>query len=227
MERLRTYDEIYASFRWNIPARYNIAADVCDRHAADPTKFALIGEGADGKTWQMTFRDIQRKANQLANLFVCHRPRQGRPGHAVARPKSVDGDRPRRLLEGRLGLGAGVAAICRRSGRVSAQSCRARACSSPIGQTCRPLCGACAQAVDPVRIYLIDGREPEARVAAGRDRAGERCLHQRRYRGRRSGVPEFHLRHDRQSERRAASAPIDARAFAGSGIRSRFLPAAG
>src|SRR6476660_9835412 len=70
MERLPTYEHLYASFRWNIPARYNIAADVCDRHAADPSKVALIGETADGKTWQMTFRDVQRKANQLANLFV-------------------------------------------------------------------------------------------------------------------------------------------------------------
>ena len=70
MERLPTYEQLYALFRWNIPARYNIAADVCDRHAADPSKVALIGETADGKTWQMTFRDVQRKANQLANLFV-------------------------------------------------------------------------------------------------------------------------------------------------------------
>ena len=70
MERLPTYEQLYASFRWNIPARYNIAADVCDRHAADPSKLALIGEAADGKSWQMTFRDVQRKANQLANLFV-------------------------------------------------------------------------------------------------------------------------------------------------------------
>ena len=70
MERLPTYEQLYASFRWNIPARYNIAADVCDRHAADPDKIALIGEGADGKVWRMTFREIQRKANQLANLLV-------------------------------------------------------------------------------------------------------------------------------------------------------------
>jgi len=70
MERLPTYQQLYVSFRWNIPQRYNIAADVCDRHAANPGKVALIGEGADGKTWQMTFRDIQRKANQLANLFI-------------------------------------------------------------------------------------------------------------------------------------------------------------
>ena len=65
-----TYEELYASFRWNIPARYNIATDVCDRHAGGPGKIALIGEGADGKIWRMTFREVQRKANQLANLLV-------------------------------------------------------------------------------------------------------------------------------------------------------------
>jgi acetyl-CoA synthetase len=70
MERLPTYERLYTSFRWNIPARYNIAADVCDRHAADPNKIALIGEGAGGETWRMTFREVQRKANQLANLLV-------------------------------------------------------------------------------------------------------------------------------------------------------------
>jgi acetyl-CoA synthetase len=65
-----TYEQLYASFRWNIPARYNIAADVCDRHAGDPGKIALIGEDSDGKAWKMTFREVQRKANQLANLLL-------------------------------------------------------------------------------------------------------------------------------------------------------------
>ncbi len=53
MERLPTYEQLYTSFRWNIPARYNIAADVWDRHAADPSKIALIGERADGGVWRM------------------------------------------------------------------------------------------------------------------------------------------------------------------------------
>jgi acetyl-CoA synthetase len=65
-----SYEQLYASFRWNIPARYNIAADVCDRHAVDPAKVALIGVDNDGKTTEVTFRDVQRKANQLANLLV-------------------------------------------------------------------------------------------------------------------------------------------------------------
>ena len=64
------YEQLYASFRWNIPKRYNIAADVCDRHASDPGKVALIGEDSDGKTWKMTFREVQRQANKLANLLV-------------------------------------------------------------------------------------------------------------------------------------------------------------
>lgn len=64
------YEDIYDAFRWNIPARYNIATDVCDRHAADDTKIALIGEDTAGRPWTMTFRHVQRQANRLANLLV-------------------------------------------------------------------------------------------------------------------------------------------------------------
>src|SRR5271170_2425895 len=64
------YEQIYSAFRWNIPERYNIATDVCDRHAGDPGKVALIGIDGDGKVWNMTFRDVQRRANQLANFLV-------------------------------------------------------------------------------------------------------------------------------------------------------------
>jgi len=62
-----TYQEVYDAFQWRIPARYNIASDVCDRHAADQSKIALIHERADGALQTYTFRDIQRAANQFAN----------------------------------------------------------------------------------------------------------------------------------------------------------------
>ena len=167
MERMRTYDEIYASFRWNIPARYNIATDVCDRHAADPTKVALIGEGADGKTWQLTFRDIQRKANQLANLL-----------YAIG---LVKGDRVMLLLGQNPWTAIGHVA-CWKAGLVSvpvsplfaaeAVAYRLNHVHARVLMTDRAnlptAVGACAQAVDPVRIYLIDGREPEARSLPGR-----------------------------------------------------------
>jgi len=140
MQRLPTYEQLYASFRWNVPARYNIAADVCDRHAADPSMVALIGEAADGKTWQMTFRDVQRKANQLANLFV-----------AIG---LVKGDRVMLLL----GQNSWTAIAQSRAGRPGWYRSRSprylpptpslidstwsmREYSSPIKQTCQQRCG--------------------------------------------------------------------------------------
>jgi len=65
-----TYDEIYTGFRWNIPTHYNMAADVCDRHAVTPDKIAMVGEAPDGRAWQLSFRDVQRRANALANVLT-------------------------------------------------------------------------------------------------------------------------------------------------------------
>ena len=39
---LTSYEEICADHRWQVPAQYNIAADVCDKHARD--KPAMIWE---------------------------------------------------------------------------------------------------------------------------------------------------------------------------------------
>ncbi len=64
-----TYREVYDAFEWRLPARYNIATDVCDRHAGDPTRVALIHERADGAVQTYTFLQIQRSANQFANFL--------------------------------------------------------------------------------------------------------------------------------------------------------------
>jgi len=34
LPRGETYQDVYGRFRWAIPPVYNIAVDVCDRHAA-------------------------------------------------------------------------------------------------------------------------------------------------------------------------------------------------
>jgi acetyl-CoA synthetase len=68
--RANTYDEVYQGFRWQLPVRYNIARDVCDRHAADPSRIALIHESPDGSVRRYSFRDIQRFANRFANVLV-------------------------------------------------------------------------------------------------------------------------------------------------------------
>ena len=67
----RTFAEICNSFRWNLPERYNIAWDVCDRHAGDADRLALIHETGNGEPRRYSFAHIQRLANQCANL-LCH-----------------------------------------------------------------------------------------------------------------------------------------------------------
>ena len=54
-----TYDEAVASFRWEIPERFNIANAICDRHAASvPAAAALIYETAGGEVEGWSFRRL-------------------------------------------------------------------------------------------------------------------------------------------------------------------------
>lgn len=68
-----TYREVYDSFVWRIPERYNIAVDVVDRHAdATPDAPALIYETPDGRTTTYSFLDMKRLSNRCANLLAAH-----------------------------------------------------------------------------------------------------------------------------------------------------------
>ena len=44
------YDALYRDFRWDIPARFNIATACCDRHADGSNRLALIYVDEDGGT---------------------------------------------------------------------------------------------------------------------------------------------------------------------------------
>src|SRR5882724_11479288 len=63
------YDELYKSFRWDVPARYNIARDCCARWAQDRSRIALHWEDESGAVAAYSFRDIQLAANRLANAL--------------------------------------------------------------------------------------------------------------------------------------------------------------
>ena len=67
--RADTFDDIHRRFRWRLPERYNIAHDVCDRHAAGVERTALIHERADGSVARYSFLQVQRLANQCANTL--------------------------------------------------------------------------------------------------------------------------------------------------------------
>lgn len=67
-----SYDEVYNAFRWNIPRRYNMADDVCDRHAQQPGKTALIWFNDAGRERRLSFADVRKAANGLANALEAH-----------------------------------------------------------------------------------------------------------------------------------------------------------
>ena len=61
------YEEIRSSHVWRVPERYNIAADVCDKHPAD--KQAMVWESFDGAVREVTWGELQRLANQAAHML--------------------------------------------------------------------------------------------------------------------------------------------------------------
>lgn len=65
----RSYAEVYARFRWHIPPRFNIGVDVCDRHADDPARLAMIYEDEAGRVSTHTFAEFRARSNQLANAL--------------------------------------------------------------------------------------------------------------------------------------------------------------
>jgi acetyl-CoA synthetase len=65
-----TYEEAYSTFRWEVPARFNIARAICDDNAARaPDAPALLYEQADGHLRTWSFADIQAAANRFANVL--------------------------------------------------------------------------------------------------------------------------------------------------------------
>jgi acetyl-CoA synthetase len=65
----RTYDEARARHVWRVPARYNIAWDVCDRHADGSARRALVWDapGQPGETY--TYDDLKRLSDRLASAL--------------------------------------------------------------------------------------------------------------------------------------------------------------
>jgi len=63
-------EQIAAAFRWNLPQRYNIGVDVCDKWSHQPARLALIHKPPAGECIEYTFAEIRRLSNQTANLML-------------------------------------------------------------------------------------------------------------------------------------------------------------
>jgi acetyl-CoA synthetase len=83
-----TYDLLAARFRWQVPARYNMGVDVCDRWAErEPERTAII-DMTGGKRVDVSYADLKAFSNRLANRL---RALDIQPGDRVGvlRPQSV------------------------------------------------------------------------------------------------------------------------------------------
>jgi acetyl-CoA synthetase len=63
-----SYDELCATHRWDVPARYNIASDVCDKHPRDT--LAMVWESFDGSVRELDWGELQDLANQAAHTLA-------------------------------------------------------------------------------------------------------------------------------------------------------------
>jgi len=67
----REYGALYRSFRWQIPAFYNIGVDVCDRWAGiDPARTAIFNLRADGTVEEVSYSALREASNRLANALA-------------------------------------------------------------------------------------------------------------------------------------------------------------
>jgi acetyl-CoA synthetase len=62
------YAQLRDQYSWQVPARYNIAADVCD--ARDPDSLAMLHEHHEGATREVYWGEMQALSNQAANLLA-------------------------------------------------------------------------------------------------------------------------------------------------------------
>ena len=70
-----SYEEAVAAHEWQVPERYNIAADCCDKHPAD--KLAMIHEDFEGNLREVHWGELQEWSNRFANVLRAHGVERG------------------------------------------------------------------------------------------------------------------------------------------------------
>jgi acetyl-CoA synthetase len=67
---LGAYEEMREAHNWDVPERYNIATDVCDKHDRD--RLAMVWEDWEGNERRVSFGELQELSNKFANVLKAH-----------------------------------------------------------------------------------------------------------------------------------------------------------
>jgi acetyl-CoA synthetase len=70
-----SYEEACDNHAWEVPERYNIAVDVCDKHPRE--KLAMIHEDPDGSVRKVAWGELQDASNAFANVLGDHGVQRG------------------------------------------------------------------------------------------------------------------------------------------------------
>src|SRR5436309_11425176 len=73
--RLGSYEEMRGQHSWDVPERYNIATDVCDKHDRD--RLAMVWEDWRGNERRVSFGELQDISNKFANVLQAHGVERG------------------------------------------------------------------------------------------------------------------------------------------------------
>ncbi|MEM9784250.1 MAG: AMP-binding protein, partial [Pseudomonadota bacterium] len=72
------WEALRAAHRWDVPARYNLAWDVCEKWArVEPDRLALIYLRPDGQRRDYSYIQLSRAAKRFANALEGHGIGQG------------------------------------------------------------------------------------------------------------------------------------------------------
>jgi len=75
-----SYEELREGFRWHVPECFNIAYDICDRHAGNPettARVALFHADASGIKHEYTFGELKALSDKLASALREHGVQRG------------------------------------------------------------------------------------------------------------------------------------------------------
>src|SRR3954447_10496207 len=75
MSDYERYTEMCRVHSWNVPVRYNIAQDVCDKHPRE--KRAMVWESFDGSRRELVWGELQDMADQAAAMLAAHGVERG------------------------------------------------------------------------------------------------------------------------------------------------------
>src|SRR5579871_6853925 len=77
LPQIRDYDKLVAAFRWQIPSRYNIGVDVCDKWAVnEPDRTALVIKQPKGFE-TISYGRLMEDSNRLANALAANGVKRG------------------------------------------------------------------------------------------------------------------------------------------------------